>query len=84
MMLNGKVTHEAARVGPYEPMHALLAGNKRNLAKAIELAYLEILTRKPSAEELIEARAVLGQAPVSGMADLRWALLNSHEFRYLP
>ncbi len=84
MMLNGKVTHEAARVGPYEPMHALLAGNKRNLAKAIELAYLEILTRKPSAEELVEARAVLGQAPVSGMADLRWALLNSHEFRYLP
>ena len=84
MMLNGKATHEAARVGPYEPMHRLLTGKTKNLAKAIELAYLEILTRKPSADELAEAEAVLGQAPLEGMADLRWALLNSHEFRYLP
>ena len=84
MMLNGKATHEAARVGPYEPMHRLLTGKTKNLPKAIELAYLEILTRKPSADELAEAEAVLGQAPLEGMADLRWALLNSHEFRYLP
>jgi len=84
MMLNGKVAHEAARVGPFEPVHRLLAGKNKNLAKAIELVYLEILTRKPSAEEFAEARALLGQAPLYGMADLRWALLNSHEFRYLP
>jgi hypothetical protein len=25
-----------------------------------------------------------GETPEDGMADLRWALLNSHEFRYLP
>ena len=84
MMLNGKVTHEAARVGPFEPMHRLLVGKNKNLAKAIDLAYLEILTRKPSDEERAEAKAVLGQAPLDGMSDLRWALLNSHEFRYLP
>ena len=53
-------------------------------AKAVELAYLETLTRRPSAEEQAEALAVLGQTPLEGMADLRWVLLNSHEFRYLP
>ena len=84
MMLNGKATHEASRVGPYEPIHRLLTGKGRNLAKAVELAYLETLTRRPSAEEQAEALAVLGQAPLEGMADLRWVLLNSHEFRYLP
>ena len=84
MMLNGKATHEASRVGPFEPIHSLLTGKRKNLAKAVELAYLEILTRRPSAGEQSEALAVLGQAPMQGMADLRWALLNSHEFRYLP
>ena len=84
MMLNGKATHEASRVGPYEPIHRLLTGKGKNLAKAVELAYLETLTRRPSAEEQAEALAVLGQAPLEGMADLRWVLLNSHEFRYLP
>ena len=84
MMLNGKATHEASRVGPFEPIHSLLTGKRKNLAKAVELAYLEILTRRPSAGEQSEALAVLGQVPMQGMADLRWALLNSHEFRYLP
>ena len=84
MMLNGKATHEASRVGPFEPIHSLLTGKRKNQAKAVELAYLEILTRKPSAGEQSEALTVLGQAPLQGMADLRWALLNSHEFRYLP
>ena len=84
MMLNGKVTHEAARVGPFEPMHRLLVGKNKNLAKAIDLAYLEILTRKPSDEERAEAKAIAWPTPLDGMSDLRWALLNSHEFRYLP
>ncbi|MEE2948474.1 MAG: DUF1553 domain-containing protein [Verrucomicrobiota bacterium] len=84
MMLNGKATHEASRVGPYEPIYRLLTGEGKNLVKAVELAYLETLTRRPSADEQAEALAVLAQAPLEGMADLRWALLNSHEFRYLP
>ena len=28
MMLNGKLTNEAARVGPLEPIYPLLAGDK--------------------------------------------------------
>ena len=52
--------------------------------RAIDWAYQEILTRLPTPDEKTEARAILGDAPSEGMADLRWALLNSHEFRFLP
>ena len=86
MMLNGKATHEAARVGPMEPMHTLLGGDKQDITAAIELAYMEILTRKPDLEELKFAREIVGtgKPALDGMADLRWALLNSNEFRYIP
>ena len=82
LMLNGKATHEAARVGPLEPIAKLMS----DPVKAIEHAYLEILTRRPSEEEQRDAQSVLAAAssPAEGMADLRWALFNCHEFRYLP
>lgn len=81
MMLNGRMIHEASRVGPLEPIHDLL---QRDPARAIDWAYQEILTRLPSAEEKSEAIKLLEINPEAGMADLRWALLNSHEFRFLP
>ncbi len=86
MLLNGSLTHEASRVGPLEPMHKLIAGKGANLDRAIKLAYLEILTREPKSEEVAFAKEVISGAenPVEGMADLRWALLNCNEFRYLP
>lgn len=86
MMLNGKLTNEAARVGSLEPMYPLLAGDKPDLTTAILLAYREILTREPTTEEMTEAKSILagGASPLDGMADLRWALFNSHEFRFLP
>lgn len=86
MMLNGKATHEASRVGPLEPVHHLINGPTANPAKAVEFVYLEIFTRRPTAEELADARAIIaaGRTPAEGLADLRWAMLNSHEFRYLP
>jgi hypothetical protein len=81
MMLNGRMTHEASRVGPLEPIHAIL---EEDPDKAITYAYLEILTRMPTDTEFAEAKAILGTDPFQGMADLRWALLNSNEFRFLP
>ena len=86
MMLNGKATHEAARVGPMEPMYQYLGEEKQNVGQAIQLAYMEILTRQPSSAELAFAREVVGSGKpaLAGMADLRWALLNSNEFRYIP
>lgn len=86
MMINGRLTHEASRVGTFEPIYKLLVGKKADIDAAIRLAYREILTREPEADELAEARLVLNDAenPREGMADLRWALFNCHEFRFLP
>ena len=86
MMLNGKITHEASRVGPMEPVHQLINGPNAKPDQAIELVYLEIFTRRPTTEELVEARSVITSAKtrMEGLGDLRWAMLNSHEFRYLP
>ncbi len=86
MMLNGKMTHEASRVGKLEPIYPLLVGKKADLDAAVKLAYREILTREPSSDELADAKSVIAEAatPVDGMADLRWVLFNSHEFRFVP
>ena len=86
MLLNGKATHEASRVGPLEPLHSLIAGKNPQPEQAVELAYLEILTRRPTTAELAEAKSILAAntKPIDGLADLRWALFNCHEFRYLP
>ncbi len=85
MMLNGLLTHEASRVGEFEAMHVVLAEQK-NLDGAIKLAYREILTREPSADEIKEAKSIIGadKDPLDGMADFRWILLNCNEFRFLP
>ncbi len=86
MMLNGRLSHEAARVGDLEPIHSLLHGKSANLAEAIRLAYREILTRNPNAEELTDAKSIIaeGANTLDGMADLRWILMNCNEFRFLP
>lgn len=81
MMLNGRMTHEASRVGPLEPIYRIL---QRDPQLAIDRAYQEILTRLPNSDEKSEAQALLSTDPKEGMADLRWALLNSHEFRFIP
>jgi hypothetical protein len=85
ILLNGRITNEAARVGPLEPIAALLEPT-RPIEPAVRHAYIEILTRPPSAEELKAAVKVVESAEnrESGVADLRWALLNCNEFRFLP
>jgi hypothetical protein len=86
MMLNGKITHEASRVGTLEPMHRHIGEGKQDIVAAIKLAYIEILTRQPDAEEIEFASEIVGtgKQALEGMADLRWTLLNSNDFRYLP
>ena len=84
MMLNGKLTHEAARVGPSESIHGLLTGSEKNLSEAVRQTYLTLFTREPSEEEIKEGLSLLEDFPLKGMADLRWAMLNSHEFKFIP
>jgi len=86
MLLNGRLTHEAARVGELEPIHKLLVGSKPDIDRAIRLAYREIFTRSPLLAEIAEAREMISvsESSLAGMADLRWVMLNSNEFRFLP
>ena len=58
----------------------------KDLDAAIRQTYLEIFTREPLADEVKDALSILTSAktPLEGMADLRWAMLNSHEFKFLP
>lgn len=86
MMLNGRLTHEASRVGDLEPVHALLVGAKPQLLKAITLAYHEIYTRNPTEAEIQAGQQIISEAVnvKAGFADLRWIMLNSNEFRFIP
>ncbi|MDP7278245.1 MAG: DUF1553 domain-containing protein [Planctomycetaceae bacterium] len=86
MLLNGRLTHEASRVGELEPVYPLLAGKVPDVPAAVRLVYREILTRLPTSSELTEATELIksSETPLGGMADLRWAMLNSNEFRFLP
>ena len=86
LMLNGQLTHQAARVGPLEPVYPMLTGSQRNLEGAIQYSYVEILTRQPSAAEVAEAVEMIqsGADELTGFADFRWILLNCNEFRFLP
>jgi hypothetical protein len=67
-------------------MRRHLGGDKQDIVAAIKLAYMEILTRQPDAQEIEFAREIVGtgKQALEGMADLRWTLLNSNDFRYLP
>ena len=86
LMLNGKVTHEASRVGPLEPIFKLVSNPNTKPEQIVEFAYLEALTRRPNREEVAEAVSLMkaAETPVEGLADLRWTLLNSLEFRFIP
>jgi hypothetical protein len=84
MMLNGRLSHEASRVGQLEPIYKLLVGKDADVEQAVRFAYREIMTRAPSPEELADAKAIIGDDPLEGMSDLRWVLLNCNEFRFLP
>ena len=86
MIMNGRLTNEASRVGELEPIYALLAGERADAEEAVRLAYREILTREPLPAEIAEAKEIVaaGADPLRGMADVRWILMNCNEFRFLP
>ena len=86
MMLNGRLTHEAARVGELEPVYPLISAKKPDVDAAVALIYRELLTREATADEIKEGKQIVSDAgnPLDGIADLRWVLFNCHEFRFIP
>lgn len=86
LIMNGRLTHEASRVGELEPVYKLLTGKQPNLQQAIRIAYRDLLTREATASEIKEGVAIIqgGATTLDGFADLRWILFNCNEFRFIP
>lgn len=84
MLLNGPLVHEAARVGPLEPLgQAIAVGGRKDLLNTL---YMEALSREPTKEERVDAKEVIASADsaADGIADVRWAIFNCREFRFIP
>lgn len=82
--LNGKLTHEASRVGHHEVLYSLI--EKGNADKVLERVYLETLTRRPNKDEVKAFHALMKEDKLSlleAVQDTRWVILNSLEFRYI-
>ena len=84
VLINGPLVHEAARVGPLEPLgRAIAVGGRQDL---VGMLYMETLSREPTAEERAGAEEAIASAAsvADGIADLRWAIFNCREFRFVP
>jgi len=78
MMLNGKFTNETmSKDGTYLVENAKGA---KNQSDGVEIAFLSILSRRPSSEELQTAKNLVNGEDYS---DLIWALLNTREFMFI-
>lgn len=86
LIMNGRLTHEASRVGELEPAYKLLTGKQPNLTAAVKLAYRDLLTREATETEVKEGIEIIqaGKTSLDGYADFRWVLLNCNEFRFIP
>jgi hypothetical protein len=79
--MNGRLARELVEANPFTAAGriARLAGDDE---ARLELAFLAMLTRRPTPEERSALRSLLTTAPsrAEGMQDLCWALMNSLEF----
>ncbi|OWK35076.1 DUF1549 domain-containing protein [Fimbriiglobus ruber] len=84
LMMNGKLVRERIEAGPFTATQRInwLAPND---ARAVEIAYLAALSRRPTPEEAAHFEAALTDKEikrVQRIEDLFWALLNSTEFSW--
>jgi hypothetical protein len=86
LLMNGSLVRERTEAGNFLFAPWRIAMLAPNDAKAIETAYLAVLTRRPSAEEATHFAARLrdtrGGRRQQALEDLYWNLLNSTEFSW--
>lgn len=87
LMMNGKWTKERTEPGPLNSnASARIAALAPDDKTAVELAYLTVLTRRPTPEEAayFEDRLAQGEGTHRNqcMEDLYWTLMNSTEFSW--
>ena len=85
ILMNGCLVHEKTR-GEIMNAAVRIGQQASSDASAVETAYLAVLTRRPTPDELEHFRTELsgsrGPARSQHMEDLFWALLNSTEFSW--
>jgi hypothetical protein len=85
LMMNGDLVRDATKADVFKAGGRIGYFAPTNEA-AVEVAYLTILTRKPTREEshhfAAKLRGSRGEARSSRMADLYWTLVNSTEFSW--
>jgi hypothetical protein len=84
LMMNGQLIHERIKSGPFNAS-TRIAWLAPNDPRAVESAYLAVLTRRPAAEEAEHFEQFLADKSLSRpdrLEDLYWALINSTEFSW--
>ena len=79
-MFNGPVTHMMLEKGSVIFDNVV---NTPGVAKQIEVIFLSVLARKPTAEEKEECYAEIRRAKAAGYGNVIWALLNTREFLFI-
>ncbi len=81
-MLNGPITHVMLETGSAIYDNVVSAANTRD---AVELIFISVLTRKPTAEDRKTAVGELAREDRDGVAygNIIWALLNTKEFLFI-
>jgi hypothetical protein len=87
LMMNGKQLQDRIAQGPLTNATSQIAALAPTDAKAVETAYLAVLTRRPTAEERRYFEAALasttdGRSRNERLEDIYWGLLNSTEFSW--
>lgn len=82
MLLNNPAINAQIRAVGDTPLARIAAEHPQN-DDAIRQVYLQVLSRRPSDDELRTCREYLGEIGdrAEGLEDLMWALVNSAEFR---
>ena len=84
LLMNGKLVHEKTKEGLFNAA-TRIAWLAPDDARAVEAAYLAVLTRRPTPEEAAHFEKSLaepGAKRTARLEDLYWALLNSSEFSW--
>lgn len=86
LMMNGQIVHERTKPDLVTNAATRIAALAPDDKRAVEVAYLTVLTRRPSAAEMEHFVARLkdktGEERSECLADLSWALENSTEFSW--
>jgi hypothetical protein len=86
LLMNGRLVHEKTKENPIANAATKIALLAPSVEKAVEAAYLAVLTRRPSAEEKRHFVKKLEDAGpnrrTACVEDIYWVLLNSTEFSW--